>query len=438
MTDRYRGIAILGAGPAGLAVGHYARLQSIPFMIYEKAHRWGGNCTTHEWNGFRYDSGAHRIHGVDSDIVRECGSLLDGNISEVSIPSRIYRNGRQFVFPLELKNIIFNMPPRDLITGLVHLLRSTLAGNGRINSFEDLAIRRYGRVFAKQFLLDYTEKLWGMPCSELDTSLTGKRLSGLHFWGLVKELLFRNSIPKHMEGRFYYPEGGIGRLTDALAKSCGIENIRLDAAVTRIFHSSNRILAIELNNSETVEVNEVVSSLPMNRLLGILEPCFFRRDLQSVFQFRNLVLVALFIDKERITDAASLYFPGDDTLFTRAYEPRNRCRSMSPPGKTSLVSEIPCDDASPIWTLPDGEIAGKVMDSYCSFGWIRKSDVLGFEVKRMPDAYPVLKAAHGRFYAEADLELKKLSNLRITGRNGRYSYSWIHDQLRWGRDIVEK
>lgn len=436
MTDRNRGIAILGGGPAGLAVGHYAQLQSIPFVVYEKADRWGGNCATHEWNGFRYDSGAHRMHGVDSDVVQECARLLNGNISEVNIPSRIYRNKRQFTFPLELKNIIRNMPLRDLAVGLANLLHSTFATKGEIKNFEDLAIRRYGKLFAKQFLLDYTEKLWGTPCAELDTSLTGKRLSGLHFWGLVQELLFKHGAPKHMEGKFFYPDGGIGRLTDALAKSCGAKQIRLGAAVTRVFHDSKRIVAIELNGTERIEADKVVSSLPMNRLLGMLEPGLVREDLLNCFCFRNLVLVALFINKEKITDAASLYFPGSDTLFTRAYEPRNRCVSMSPRRKTSLVSEIPCDETSPLWTMPDKEIAGKAIDSFCSFGWIKKSDILGFEVKRLPDAYPVLRAAHKGFYAEAELALKKLSNLRITGRNGRYSYSWIHDQLHWGQSIV--
>ena len=50
----------------------------------------------------------------------------------------------------------------------------------------------------------------------------------------------------------------------------------------------------------------------------------------------------------------------------------------------------------------------------------------------------MLRSAHREFYAEAELALKKLSNLRITGRNGRYSYSWIHDQLRWARSIVQE
>jgi protoporphyrinogen oxidase len=363
---------------------------------------------------------------------------MNGKLSEIDIPSRIFKNNRQFNFPLELKNIIRNMPFRDLVVGVVELLRASVRANGSKDNFEEIAVKRYGKFFAKEFLLDYTEKLWGRPCAVLDSSLTGKRLSGLHVMGLLKDMLTGNSAPQHMEGKFYYPDGGIGRLMDALAASFGEDRIRLGSAVTRIFHDSNRILAIELNGTKQVEVDEVVSSLPINRFLEMFEPKLFNKDLKEYFHFRNLVLVAIFLNKEKVVSAASLYFPGSDTIFTRAYEPRNRCASMSPNGKTSIAAEIPCDETSSLWAMPDGEISDKVIESFCSFGWIKRSDVLGFEVKRIPNAYPVLISGHKQFYADTDATLKKIANLRTTGRNGRFSYSWIHDQLRWGRSIVQE
>ena len=421
-----------------MAVGHYARLQSMPCVIYEAADRWGGNCVTYEWNGFRYDSGAHRLHGTDPDIVRQCAGLVKGDLSEVNIPSRIFKNGHQFKFPLELTDIVRNMPFRDLLVGMTELLRSAIAeGEGKDN-FEELAIRRYGRFFAKEFLLDYTEKLWGRPCSVLDTSLTGKRLNGLNAMGLLKDMLKFNSAPRHMEGKFYYPQGGIGRLTDALADSCGRDRIRLNASVTRIFHDTNRIFAIEINHREQIEVDEVVSTLPVNRFLGMLEPAIAGEDLITSFYFRNLMLVAMFLDKGKIGGAASLYFPGRDTVFTRAYEPRNRCISMSPRGTTSLVAEIPCDAAAPVWSMPDQDVSDMVIDSFCGLGWIRRSDILGAEVRRLPDAYPVILSGHRQGCTAAEAALKKITNLRTTGRNGRFAYSWIHDQLRWGQGVARE
>jgi protoporphyrinogen oxidase len=431
-------ITILGAGPAGLSVGHYARARKLPFRIYEKAGQWGGNCVTHEWKGFRYDSGAHRVHGTDKDVVHEIIRLMNGNIDMVRSPSFIHKANGHYIFPLELKNILRNMPVRNLAVGLKDLLLAVCSRNTDTDNFRDLAVGRYGVFFAREFLLDYSEKLWGLPCEYLDTRLAGSRLAGLKPIDLLKGLVKKNGPARHMEGEFYYPRGGIGRLMDSLAESCGPETIQLGKTVTRIFHDMHRIHAIELNNGEQVEVDKVVSTLPMNSFLQLLDPAIAPESLAGCFDFRNLVLVALFLDRERVIDAASIYFPGSDVLFTRAYEPRNRCVTMSPPGKTSLVVEIPCSHADTVWTRPDAEIAQEVIDTFYRLGWFKKNELLGFSVNKMQEAYPVITVESRKSIAEADRILKQIANLKISGRNGRFSYSWIHDQIRWGKTITEE
>ncbi len=55
-------LSILGAGPAGLALGYYAKKHEIPFTLYEARDTPGGNCTTFRHGEFLFDSGAHRLH----------------------------------------------------------------------------------------------------------------------------------------------------------------------------------------------------------------------------------------------------------------------------------------------------------------------------------------------------------------------------------------
>ena len=438
MARRKRRITSLGGGSAGLSVGHYARAREWPFVIYERARQWGGNCVTHEWNGFRYDSGAHRVHGADQEVVREINRLMNGNLQVVRSPSFIQTEDARYAFPLDLRDILKNMPIRNLASGIRDLLWARCARNGGVRNFMDLAVRRYGAFFARKFLLDYTEKVWGRPCEQLDQQLAGKRLAGLRPGDLLSELVRKNGASRHMEGDFHYPGGGIGRLMDALAGTCGPENIRLGNAVTRILHDQRRILAIELNGGEQVEVEEVVSTLPMNRCLQMLDPALASKELAGCFHFRTLVLVALFLDKERVMDAASAYFSARDVRFTRACEPRNRCASMSPPGKTSLVVEIPCDRTDPVWMRPDTEIARYVIDTFCQWGWFREAELLGSSVHRMEEAYPVITVDSRRHIAEADQILRQITNLSILGRNGRFSYSSIQDQVHWAKAVVEK
>ena len=216
------------------------------------------------------------------------------------------------------------------------------------------------------------------------------------------------------------------------------DTIQLGKTVTRIFHDQHRIHTIELNSGEQVEVDKVVSTLPLNNFFQLLDPAIAPESLAGCFEFRNLILVALFLDRERVMDAASIYFPGSDVLFTRAYEPRNRCASMSPPGKTSLVVEIPCSHADPVWTRPDAEIAQEVIDTFCRRDWFKKNELLGFSVNKMQEAYPVITVESRKSIAEAERILKQITNLKISGRNARFSYSWIHDQMRWGKAISEE
>ncbi len=431
-------VTILGAGPAGLAIGHYAKAAGLPFVIYERAGRWGGNCVTFEWNGFRYDSGAHRIHGGDGETLAVVSSLLPGALRSISSPSFIQTGHGRYIFPLELRNILTTMPARRLAAGLKDLAWSLLTQSGCDGNFEELAVGRYGSLFAREFLLNYTEKLWGRPCRQLDTSLAGKRLAGLHPFDMLKTFLPAGGRVRHMEGAFFYPEGGIGRLTDALAASCGHANIRLGQPVTRIVHDAGKIRAVGLDGGERVEVDAVVSTLPLDRFLRMLDPPVVPDRVPEGLRFRNLVLVALFLDRGSVLPAASAYFPMTDIPFTRAYEPRNRCGSMSPPGKTSLVVEIPCNRTDPVWQRPDPEVAQRVVDAFGRLDWFRGSEVLHFSVQRMEDAYPVLTIDCRRSLAEAERALRGIANLKLAGRNGRFSYSWIHNQVAWGRTIARE
>ena len=55
----------------------------------------------------------------------------------------------------------------------------------------------------------------------------------------------------------------------------------------------------------------------------------------------HLKLCAIFLDIERCSDNASIYFPSKDIPFTRLYEPKNRSNYMAPKRQTCIVVEFP-------------------------------------------------------------------------------------------------
>ena len=76
----------------------------------------------------------------------------------------------------------------------------------------------------------------------LSPEVSGERLKNMTLITLLKNFISRRYAESaHYEGEFYYPDRGIGQLSDAIAQFIGSENIRLNSRVTGIVHDGNRI-----------------------------------------------------------------------------------------------------------------------------------------------------------------------------------------------------
>lgn len=434
-------LTILGGGPAGLAAGYYAHTAGIPFQILEAGSRVGGNAVTFEEDGFRFDSGAHRFHDQDAEVTETVKNLLGDDLVHISVPSQIYHDGVYIDFPLSPLDLVTKLGPIWSIRAGLDLLAARLGRKPGDSDFEAFSIYRYGRRLAELFLLNYSEKLWGLPTNQLSPTISGSRLKNLTLRTLLKEALEgREAKTAHLDGSFYYPRHGYGMIADALAEACGYDNIKLQHRITRVYHRENRIEAIEVNRSERIEVDEVISTLPLSLLLSQLDPPPPAEimAINSELRFRNVILVAVFIDRERISDNGSIYFPDASYLFTRVYEPKNRSQQMSPPGKTSLCAEIPCSPESDVWNKADSEILALVEQQFIKLGWLNRGEILGGKVIRMPYAYPVLEAGIEDKLKQVYDWLKNFRNLRLVGRNGEFQYTHVHYIMRSAQNLIDE
>jgi len=314
-----------------------------------------------------------------------------------------------------------------------------LQGQRPAENFEDCAWATYGKAGAGRFLLNYSEKLWGRPCDQLSLNIAGKRMKGLNLKTFLKEsLLGKRAKTEHLDGAFYYPDHGFGRIAEKLAESCGPDNILLDSAVTGIRHDGRRINQIQLNHADWIDTDQDVSSLPLDRFLNILDPApppevlYLAGDIH----YRNVVVVAVFIDKPSITRAATVYFPGSEFRFTRVYEPRNRSPLMAPPGQTSLVAEFPCQPEDQLWQTDDRELTDEFVSPMRQIGWFEPSELVGSRVFRMPAAYPVLEYGFEQKVDQIMDYLGNLENLKTSGRCGTFRYIHVHDLLKSARETV--
>ncbi len=298
----------------------------------------------------------------------------------------------------------------------------------------------YGPTIAGAFLLNYSEKLWGLPTRLLSPSISGSRLAHLSVLALLRDALFRaKSGARHLEGRFLYPQDGYGEIVEALARVCGDENIRTDSPAQAIRHDGSRITSVTVGGA-AVPVQTVINTIPLPLFLRIMVPAPPEHILAVArsLRFRNIVLVALFLDQERVGSSASLYFPEPEIPFTRAYEPKNRSPRMAPAGQTSLCMEYPCFATGSPWEMTDAEMIGMTEAHLERLGLIRRDKVLDAQVVRMSNAYPVLEAGIENKIATLLDYLHGFSNLRTIGRNGRFVYTHLHDMLRFGIDVIDE
>lgn len=433
-----KNVLILGGGISGLSAAYYLKLNDVPLTVFDALDKPGGNCRTIQIGEFMFDTGAHRIHDKDKEITEQVKKLLGDHLKLINAPSKIFDNGRFLSFPLEFKDVFSRMDSSFTIRAGMDFLKSRFR-KGYSNDFESFAVYSYGRSMAERFLLNYSRKLWGVPCNMLSPEVSGERLKSITLITLLKNFISKSYAESaHYEGEFYYPDRGIEQLSGALAQFIGSENIRLNSRVTGILHDDHRIEEVQIDGHDPIRINQVISTLAITDLITMMRPSPPQDILNMAksLKFRNIRLAVFLLRGERINNAATIYFPADKFIFTRGYEPKNRSRSMSPQGMTSFVLEVPCFEHEWEWNADHADFMKKVREQIIETGLIRDNDIIGCADERIVNAYPVLEKDYKEKVLSIFEYLSRFQNLEVSGRIGLFKYLWIHNLLREGQGIA--
>jgi protoporphyrinogen oxidase len=107
-------IAVLGAGPAGIATAlALTREKRGKVFLYDQAPVAGGNSASFDVAGVRCDYGSHRFHPVaDPRVLADVKALLGEDLLLRPRHGRIRLGGRWIHFPLKLGDALRRLPPR--------------------------------------------------------------------------------------------------------------------------------------------------------------------------------------------------------------------------------------------------------------------------------------------------------------------------------------
>ena len=431
-------LLILGGGPAGLGVAFYAARARRPFALYERSGHFGGICRTFRLGEHRYDCGAHRFHDRDAAITADVRSLLGDDLQRVDAPNQVWDAGRFLDFPPTPLGLLRS-------TGLVEVGRLGLElvrerWRARpTRTLEDFAVSRFGPTLSRRILLNYSEKLWGLPASELSPDAATRRLQGLTLASLFSDLAFAHRKSAHLDGSFLYPRGGYGQICERIVASLPPASLHPHREIVRLDCHRGAVTRVTFAGGEAVvPEGRIVSTLPLPalvKLLGDALPPPAHRAAEAL-RFRQLRLVFLRLGRARVSRNASIYLPDHRFCVSRVCEPKNRSKAMAPAQETALVAEVPCFPDDPTSLLPDADLAARVTDELAEVGLLARSDVLEWRHHFVANAYPVYARGYADQVAIVRDALSRIVNVDTLGRAGIFFYSHLHDQLRWGRDYL--
>jgi protoporphyrinogen oxidase len=425
---------------AGLAAALAAERRGLSYELFEAGPELGGNARTFEVDGFRFDAGAHRLHDRFPEVTACVQDLLGDALRRVDEKSRIQHAGGFVDFPLRPWDLVRKLSTRQCLRAGIDLVRARLGARGAPADLEQLALQRYGRAIAEPFLLRYSEKLWGYPAGQLSVEVAGSRLEGLGVRRILSGIQRTPGPSRHLEGSFLYPRDGIGSIAQAMVGACRRGALHTLAPVTAIEHDGRRVCAAVVRGGRRVEVQRVVSTLPLATQLALLAPAPAAECLEAArgLEFRNVILVAVFLRRARAERYASTYFPDPRWPFTRVHEPTVRSAAMAPPGHTSLVAELPCFASDAAWARDDEALAGLVTDALAEASMLTRADVIGTAVRRLHSAYPILRTGVAERVARARTGLDSLENLSLVGRVATFRYLHLHDLIRSSFAAVDR
>jgi protoporphyrinogen oxidase len=301
---------------------------------------------------------------------------------------------------------------------------------GEEESLEEWVSNRFGKRLYQLFFKSYTEKVWGVPCSEVRAEWAAQRIKGLSFFSAAKAAFFGNkgNKVKSLISEFHYPRFGPGQMWDTMTREIrGLGGqVLTETEVERLNIENGRIVSVEAGG-ETIVPSQVISSLPLRATVEITRPLAPPevREAARGLRYRDFLTVALVIDGEDLFPDNWIYIHEPGVKVGRIQNFKNWSPAMVPdPSKTCLGMEYFVFENDELWTSPDDKLIQMARNEIAQLGLVRPEEIEDGTVVRMRKAYPMYDPGWTerietiREYARASLK-----NLQFVGRNGMHKYN---------------
>src|SRR5918998_3055290 len=360
--ERERPVAVLGGGPAGLTAGYLLAKRGRPVIVFESEPQVGGIAKTEVRDGYRFDLGGHRFFTKSQEVNDLWHEVMKEEFLKRPRQSRIFWNGKFLKYPLDGMDVIRQLGPVELVRSGCSYLWAALKPKGKEENLEQWVSNRFGKRLYRHFFKTYTEKVWGVPTTELRAEWAAQRIKGLSFFSAAKAAFLGNkgNKIKSLINEFHYPRFGPGQMWETMADEIIAHGgeVRLNSPVTKLEVRDGRIVAIEAGG-ERIEPSEVISSLPLRATVGLAGEAAPNDVVEAAqgLRYRDFLTVALVIDGEDLFPDNWIYIHDPDVRVGRIQNFRSWSPWMVPDqSKASVGLEYFCFQGDDLWEMDDDKL----------------------------------------------------------------------------------
>ncbi len=412
-------VVILGAGPTGL--GAAWRLEERGhrnWLLCESSSHPGGLASSAvDSKGFTWDLGGHVLFShyryFDDVMDRALGDAWVEHVRE----AWVWMRDRWIPYPFQ--NNIWRLPQPEL-DACVAGLKALRACDLPPATFREWLLASFGTGICDSFLFPYNRKVWAYDPSALNVRWMGERVATVNLPRILENIaLRRDDVSWGPNSTFRFPlHGGTGAIWAAVARRLPNERLRFGCAAERIDPERRRI---RMRSGETIGYDVLVSTIPLDVLLGMLDGAEELSREASRFVHSSSHIIGIGVRGSVPGDLKTkcwVYFPEPQVPFYRATVFSNYSPNNAPPGHWSVMAEV---SESPEKPVAIDSIVDDVVTALEGCGWMDRRNVVSRWHRRLEHGYPTPWLGRDETLADVEAGLRA-ANIFSRGRFGAWKY----------------
>ncbi len=451
MSGKQR-IVILGAGPAGISAAWRLTKLGYPVTVLERDGAVGGMGRTIQVGDYSVDFGPHTFHiratPESKEILKTITPFFGENPLTLVRGTRVLLRGKEYVYPLEILQVLFGVNP--LLSALIlwdyslATIKSFFTPAKQEDSFEEWGVRNLGRTLYDLCFGIYSARVWGLPTTQI-SSKQAQRVAKLNLKNIILRTLGIKADPNTYFTKYFYPRHGISQLYEGMAAevTAAGNRILLNSPAIRVERDGDRVRQVAYQTADgerTIDCDVLLSTLPLPAFVGITSPPLPQAviDHAARLRYRSLKLIYIALKRPRLTDYHWIYLRDEHFRVNRMSEQKNVSPDMVPADRTILCIELSLWKDEPLWRASDEEIYRLALRDLMKMGYgVTESEVDAYYVTDIATAYPVYELNFEDHLIPVLEGVHDLRNVMTLGRHGLFLNNSMDDNVGLGFQIAD-